>query len=61
MPRLRLFLALCLVVFSLNSLANDSPILQLNTGGHSALINDIVFTPDGRYLVSASFSLIQWQ
>jgi len=29
------------------------PILQIDHGGHKALIRDIVFTPDGRYLVSA--------
>jgi len=30
------------------------PILQLDPGGHKALIRDIAFTPDGKYLVSAS-------
>ena len=30
-----------------------SPIPQLDTGGHDSLIKDIVFTQDGRYLVSA--------
>ncbi|KOR33027.1 hypothetical protein TI05_03575 [Achromatium sp. WMS3] len=30
------------------------PILQLNPGGHKAIIRDIAFTPDGNYLVSAS-------
>jgi WD40 repeat protein len=34
--------------------AASAPILQLDPGGHMALINDIAFTPDGRYLVSAS-------
>ncbi len=29
------------------------PILQLDPGGHLAKINDVKFTPDGRYLVSA--------
>lgn len=33
--------------------ANNQPILQLNPGGHLAMINDIAFTPDGKYLVSA--------
>jgi len=28
--------------------------LQIDPGGHKAIINDVVFTPDGRYLVSAS-------
>ncbi|MEK8016550.1 MAG: WD40 repeat domain-containing protein, partial [Candidatus Parabeggiatoa sp.] len=29
------------------------PILQIDPGGHKALIRDVTFTPDGRYLVSA--------
>lgn len=33
---------------------SEVPILQIDSGGHNALIGDIVFTPDGRYLVSAS-------
>jgi len=32
----------------------EKPILQLDTGGHKALIRDVIFTKDGRYLVSAS-------
>lgn len=31
-----------------------TPILQLNTGGHMALVRDMVFTPDGARLISAS-------
>jgi len=31
----------------------STPILQINQGGHKASIRNIVFTPDGRYLVSA--------
>ncbi|MFM8330865.1 MAG: hypothetical protein ACKN9T_04185, partial [Candidatus Methylumidiphilus sp.] len=34
--------------------ADDAPILQVDSGGHQALIRNVVFTPDGRYLVSAS-------
>jgi WD40 repeat protein len=30
------------------------PILQIDTGGHKAIIRDVIFTKDGRYLVSAS-------
>jgi len=29
------------------------PLLQIDPGGHKALIKDVTFTPDGRYLVSA--------
>jgi WD40 repeat protein len=34
-------------------LANDTPILQLDTGGHMARINQLAFTPDRTQLVSA--------
>ena len=30
------------------------PILQVDPGGHKAVIRDVTFTPDGRYLVSAA-------
>jgi WD40 repeat protein len=33
--------------------ASDTPILQLDTGGHMGVIYDVAFTPDGRHLVSA--------
>ena len=32
----------------------DGPILQLDSGGHMAKIQSVVFTPDGKLLVSAS-------
>src|SRR5271166_5682591 len=32
----------------------DSPQVQLDTGGHMALIGSLAFTPDGQQLVSAS-------
>jgi WD40 repeat protein len=34
--------------------AEERPLLQLDTGGHMALINKIAFTPDGKQLISAS-------
>ena len=34
--------------------ANQDPILTIDTGGHKAVIKDVIFTNDGRYLVSAS-------
>lgn len=37
-----------------SSYAQDQPFLQLDSGGHTAIINAIAFSPDGRYLVSAS-------
>ncbi len=32
----------------------DEPILVINTQGHSAMINDVAFTPDGQYVISVS-------
>jgi WD40 repeat protein len=34
--------------------AEERPVLQLDTGGHMALINKVLFTPDGKQLVSAA-------
>jgi len=31
----------------------DEPRLALNTGGHTSVINDLIFTRDGKYLISA--------
>ena len=36
------------------AISSTPPILQIDPGGHKALISDVTFTPDGRYLVSAS-------
>jgi WD40 repeat protein len=35
--------------------AADAPVLELETGGHSALVTGVQFTPDGKGLVSVSF------
>jgi WD40 repeat protein len=43
-----------LLILSTTTLAAEKPILQIDPGGHKALIRDIIFTPDGRSLVSAS-------
>ncbi|MBI5184722.1 MAG: caspase family protein [Nitrospinae bacterium] len=32
----------------------QAPILEIDAGGHKAVINDVIFTRDGKYLVSAS-------
>jgi WD40 repeat protein len=34
--------------------AADAPLLMLDTGGHMSKITDVVFTPDGKRLISAS-------
>jgi WD40 repeat protein len=35
-------------------MAAGMPILQIDTGGHQAIIRDVIFTKDGKHLVSAS-------
>ncbi len=50
-----LIIFLLLFLLSLPSLALTSePILTIDSGGHKATIRDVIFTSDGRYLVSAS-------
>ncbi len=44
----------CILLAGAGAAAEERPILQLDTGGHMALIRSIAFTPDGRQLVSAS-------
>jgi WD40 repeat protein len=49
------FAAVLLVLgWVLPTQAEERPLLQLDTGGHMAEINNIAFTPDGTRLVSAS-------
>ena len=50
---------LCLLLIALvhapgNGLAQEDPILVIDPDGHSAIIKDIMFTPNGRILVSVS-------
>ena len=44
----------CILMAGSRAAAEERPVLQLDTGGHMAIINGIAFTPDGRQLVSAS-------
>ena len=53
MKRLLLFLFIITLFIPLNAFADD-PILIIDTGGHKAMINNVIFTRDGRSLVSAS-------
>ena len=53
MKRFLSFLLIIIVVIPVYALA-DKPILTIDTGGHKALIREVIFTHDGRYLVSAS-------
>jgi WD40 repeat protein len=53
MKRLLPFLLIITLFVPVHPLA-AKPILTIDTGGHKALIKDVIFTKDGRYLVSAS-------
>jgi len=56
-PRLRAHCILALAFtlgWSVGALALGEPRLAIETGGHTAVIRDVMFTGDGRYLVSAS-------
>jgi hypothetical protein len=53
---MRLIFVISLLILSTHTtIAAEKPILQIDPGGHKALIRDIVFTPDGRSLVSCFF------
>jgi WD40 repeat protein len=53
MKRLLSFLLIIILFIPLHAFA-DKPILTIDTGGHKDTIQDIMFTKDGKYLVSAS-------
>ena len=44
---------LAVLFFSASSVSADDPRLVIDTGGHKAKINGVIFTSEGRYLVSA--------
>ena len=50
---MRFLLILVFGLFCTAARADGLPILQLDTGGHMAKIKSVLFTPDGKYLVSA--------
>jgi WD40 repeat protein len=52
--KILLLITLVILLFTHPLAGAEKPILQLDTGGHKALIRDVIFTKDGRYLVSAS-------
>jgi WD40 repeat protein len=52
--KILLLITLVILLFTHPLAGAEKPILQLDTGGHKAVINDVIFTKDGRYLVSAS-------
>ncbi len=43
----------CMFMAGAGAAAEERPILQLDTGGHMALIKVLAFTPDGKFIVSA--------
>ena len=55
---MRRFLPFLLIIIVVNhgctKRSAEEPILTIDTGGHKALIRDVIFTSDGKYLVSAS-------
>jgi len=53
MKRLLPFLFIIIMVIPVHAIA-DKPILTIDTGGHKTKIWELIFTKDGRYLVSAS-------
>lgn len=53
MKRLLPFFLIIVLFIPVHALANK-PILTIDTGGHKAKIWDVIFTSNGRYLVSAS-------
>ena len=53
MKRFLPFLLIIIFVIPVYAFA-DKPILTIDTGGHKAKITDVIFTSDGKYLVSAS-------
>ena len=58
MKRLPLFLLFLIVLSILLSplpVLAEKPILTIDTGGHTSGIRDVVFTSNGRHLVSASY------
>ncbi|MGC2631488.1 MAG: caspase family protein [Rhodomicrobium sp.] len=42
----------CIFVGSAGAAAEERPILQLDTGGHMAIIKGLAFTPEGNFIVS---------
>ena len=53
MKKLLLFFLVIPLIYT-GVFAAESPILEIDTGGHKAKINDVIFARDGRHLISAS-------
>jgi len=49
-----LILTACIYLPPASANASNTPILQIDSGGHKAKIKDVIFTKDGKQLVSAS-------
>lgn len=48
------FFVFFLITLPNTSTAKEKPILTIDSGGHMALINDVIFTPDSKFLISVS-------
>jgi len=49
---------LCMFMAGAGAAAEERPILQLDTGGHMAVIRGLAFTPDGKFIVSAGYDKV---
>jgi len=54
MEKLKVILSLTIMLLSFNVNSQDTPILVIDTKGHAARINDLMFTADGKTLISVS-------
>ena len=54
MKQLKAILSLTILLMSFNTFSQDKPMLVIDPKGHSARINDVMFTADGKTLISVS-------
>ncbi|MEM1135373.1 MAG: hypothetical protein AAGI07_05990 [Bacteroidota bacterium] len=54
MKKLKAILSLAILLMSFNTFSQDKPQLVIDPQGHSARINDLMFTADGKTLISVS-------
>jgi len=47
------YILIAMLAFGAIACADEKPILTINPGGHTAMVRELIFTPDGRELISA--------